>query len=385
MGVLTKDDVRQLAAPGNGPRVSLYLPTQPGGPEIGDNTSVRLKNVLREADERLRDAGVEEIDDLLAPARELLREDNFWRNPGAGFAVFLSRDGMRSFRLPLDVKEKVAVGDRFLLKPLLPLLVGDGRFWVLTLSQNRVRLLEGGMDRIREIDLHSIPQRLQDAVGYDFEERSLQFHTGAPNIGPGKSAAMFHGQGVGNDDQKAEVEKFLRAVDRALLELLPDKEAPLVVAAAEPALSIFREITKYPHLADESIEGSPDQKSPEELHRAAWTVVEPGFLKERREAREHFHELSGTGKASVGVEEVVPAVFDGRVDTLFVATDRELWGRYDPESRQLVIEKEPGADRYDLLDVAAAEALQRSARVYAVPAERVPEGGESGLAAIFRY
>jgi hypothetical protein len=37
----------------------------------------------------------------------------------------------------------VVVTDRFHIKPLLPLLSGDGRFYVLALSQSEVRLLQG--------------------------------------------------------------------------------------------------------------------------------------------------------------------------------------------------------------------------------------------------
>jgi hypothetical protein len=273
----------------------------------------------------------------------------------------------------------VVVDDRFHLKPLLPLLVGDGRFFVLALSQKQVRLMEGSMTRIRELDLHSVPQRLQDAVGYDWQERFLQFHTASA-----RSSAIFHGHGAG-DDQKAEVEKFLRAVDRALLELLRDKQVPLVIAAAEPILSMYREISKHPHLADTGIPGSPDQLSAEQLHGQAWQLVEPGFLAQRRAWADRYAELAGTGRATDRLLDILPAVFDGRVETLFIATDQERWGRYDPEARQATLVQEPSPGDHELLDLAAVEALNRGASVYAVPADRLPTDNGTGIAAIFRY
>lgn len=387
MGLLTVDDVRELAASGDGTRVSFFFPTEPGGPEIGAKNSIRLKNVLREAEERLQAHGCSatEIDELLKPVRDLLPQDDFWLNPAAAFAGFLSDEGLRHYRLPMEVAERVVVGDRFFLKPLLPLLVGDERFYVLALSQKSVRLLEGTMSRIRELDLRSIPQRLQDVVGYDWEERSLQFHTAVPGGGAQVGRSMFHGHGAGVDDQKGEIEKFLRVVDKALLELLPDKDSPLVVAAAEPVLSIYRDVSKHPQLMQEGIEGNPDQKSAEELHDAAWELVEPGFLEERRQARDQYNELAGTGRATDRLRDIVPATFDGRVGTLFVATDCERWGRYDAETREVALHDEPEPADHDLLDVAAIEALDRGAKVYAVPAERIPGDNGTGIAAIYRY
>ena len=67
---------------------------------------------------------------------------------------------------------------------------GDGAFFVLALSQGSVRLFEGSRDGIRELDLADIPTSLRDAVGYDYEQRSLQFHTGA---GAGDWAAAWKG------------------------------------------------------------------------------------------------------------------------------------------------------------------------------------------------
>jgi len=47
----------------------------------------------------------------------------------------------------------VVVSDRFHLKPLLPLLTGDGRFYILALSQNQVRLLQGTRYSVRGLYL----------------------------------------------------------------------------------------------------------------------------------------------------------------------------------------------------------------------------------------
>ncbi|RPJ11944.1 MAG: hypothetical protein EHM37_10145 [Deltaproteobacteria bacterium] len=49
-------------------------------------------------------------------------------------------------RITMDMmafKELAVVSHRFHVKPLLPVLTSDGTFYILALSQNQLRLLEG--------------------------------------------------------------------------------------------------------------------------------------------------------------------------------------------------------------------------------------------------
>ena len=56
------------------------------------------------------------------------------------------------------------VDDRFHVSPLLPLIAGDGHFFVLALSQNQIRLLEGTRDRVEEVELPGVPLGVRDAL-----------------------------------------------------------------------------------------------------------------------------------------------------------------------------------------------------------------------------
>ena len=57
-------------------------------------------------------------------------------------ALFRAPGFTQVFHLPRAFPERCAVGDRFFLKPLLPLVAEDDVFYVLALSRNEVRLLE---------------------------------------------------------------------------------------------------------------------------------------------------------------------------------------------------------------------------------------------------
>jgi hypothetical protein len=368
------------------PRISIFLPTHERGPETKQDP-IRLANLLDEAQRALENADSgREAAGLLAPARGLLKDEDFWQHQSRGLALFLSPDGMRRHRLPIELRERVVVSDRFHVKPLLPLLTGVGRFHVLALSQARVRLFDASRDSIRAIDLHDVPESLRDVVGYDWEEKSLQFHSAAAGAraGGGGPGVVFHGHGSAKDDTKPEVKKYIQAVDRGVLRLLRDRGRPLVLAAVEYVAAMFRATSKYPNITDEIVEGNPDRLSPEELRDAAWKIVEPQFQAIRDAATARYRELGSgsTPHTSDELETILPAAFAGRVQTLFVARDVEQWGCYDPETTQVLLHGRHTNGDDDLLDVAAAETLVRDGEIYALDAEDMPG---SPIAAIFRY
>lgn len=386
MDPISRPELESLLTPDRGPCVSIFMPTVRAGAETQQNP-IRFKNLVREAEGRLAERGVEkgEAAEVLAPAARLIDDHDFWQHQDAGLAVFLAPGFERRYRLPIEVKELAAVEDRFHVKPLLSLLDGDGAFFILALSKGRVRLFEGGRFRVREVDLDGVPTSLEEALGHELTESHLQFHTGtaATRGGRGDRSAVFHGQGAGEEDEKAEIKRYFDILDRGLRERLNDHRAPLVLAGVDYLLPIFREATGYPHLVEGGVHGNPDDLRPEELHEKAWELVEPHFAATRETDAERFHERVGTGRASGRLGEVVPAAFDGRVDTLFVARGVHRWGSFDRAERQLRLDDEPGPGSEDLLDTAAVQTYLNGGTVHAVDPEEVP--GDEPLAAVFRY
>ncbi|MFQ5528908.1 MAG: hypothetical protein ACE5FP_01030, partial [Gemmatimonadota bacterium] len=122
-----------------------------------------------------------------------------------------------------------------------------------------------------------------------------------------------------------------------------------------------------------------------QLHEQGWDLVAPVFEAGRREAQMTFEELhsSRSARTSDDLEQILPAVFGGRVETLFVARDVEVWGRYDPATSVLLLHDQLRAGDCDLLDVAAAETLNRHGGIYALHRDGMPGGGS--IAATYRY
>jgi len=107
---------------------------------------------------------------------------------------------------------------------------------------------------------------------------------------------------------------------------LGDAQAPLILAGVAYLFPLYREANTYPHLLEEGVPGNPDRVSLETLHKQAWTIVGPSFLQARQEASARYREYAATGRASHTVREIVPAAYDGRVESLFLETEQEHGG-----------------------------------------------------------
>jgi hypothetical protein len=388
MDTLKKTDLRELVERHGKWHVSIYLPTQRAGRDQQQNP-IRLKNLLGEAEKKLLEYGVRrpEAEEMLRPVGELLNDRDFWQHQGDGLAVFLSDGYSRFFRLAERFDEMVVVSNSFHVKPILPLLTGNGNFYILALSMNQVRLLRASRDHVSEVELVDMPKSMGEALQIEDPQKNLGFHTGTQNtVGGtgGERPAIFYGAGV-EANKKDDILQYFHKVDEGLSRHLEDESLPMVIAAVDYLQPLYREASTYRNLLEAGIEGSPDRQDAKELLAEAWERVEPIFTRNQQEALERFAELHGqqNGLASSDLEPVVRAAAGGRVETLIVPMGVQRWGRYDPETNSIRLDPEPTPWNDDLLNFAAVQTLLNSGNVYVVPQDLVP--GQSEIAAIYRY
>ena len=383
MNVLRKNDLKRLMDKYEGPCVSIFMPTHRGRAE-SQQDQIRFKNLFREAEKGLSQGGLRSphVKDLLMPAQKLLTDAPFWQKQIDGLAVFVCQNLFHYFRFPYRFEELVVVADRFHLKPLLPLLSGDERFYILALSQNQVKLFQGTRFSISELNLEGIPESLADILNFDGPEKQLQLHTGTPGSNVGRGA-IFHGHGAGTDDAKDNIMQYFRQIDKGLRQIVKDEQVPLVLAGVEYLFPIYREANTYPYLVDEGITGNPEGLSAKDLHEQAWSIVESSFQKAEKDAVEKYNKFAGTEKTSCDVRKIVSDSYHGRVDLLFVAIGIQHWGSFDAGNDMVHLhdKKQPGDA--DLLDFAAIQTFLQGGSVYAVKPHQIPD--KAPLAAVFRY
>lgn len=386
MELLRIDNLRTLVEYRQWPSISMYLPTHRTGRKEIREDSIRLKNAIAEAKERLHDTGYprDQAARLLESAGNLVVNQSFWLYQSDGLAIFASPEVSQYYRLPLRFEDEVVVTDHFAIKQLVPIFSEDGRFYVLALSQRQVRFFQATRLGIQEVAVPEMPKSIGDLRQYDAVEEHLQAHTLAITQAA-TTNLVFHGGGGIADKAtyKSDLVQFVRAVARKLEKYLNSSAAPLVLAGVEYEQAFYRQENTYRHLLDEGIVGNPEGLDQNQLHEAAWEIVEPRFTEARRDILGHYADLSNTDKTSDMLETILPAAYHGRVRALFIQTNARVWGRFEPDTLSVAVHESSAEGDADLIDLATVYVLEHQGTIYALGKEEMPT--DSPQAAIFRY
>lgn len=380
--MLSLEQFNQLVQHQDQNSLSIYMPTVKAGREIQQNP-VRLKNTISEARSRLEEKGLRgvDIEEYLEPIQQLLSNRDYWQNQEKGLALFLASNLFEVFRLPLEFDDTLMINSRFYIKPLLPLFVENERFYLLTLSRKNLRLFVGTRFDLAEKPLPDTPTNLQEALKYDDPERELHYRAGA--TGSTGEGAIYHGHHP-ESDQNADLKRYFQLVDQGVMDVIGDQSAPLLLAGLDYLHPIYHQVNSYGNLLDRGVISNPDRLQPSELHQNAWEIMEKQTSDSRARAIERYLGL-GEELTSRELEEIVPAAYHARVDTLFVDLEQAVWGSFDPQLDSLSRSSPEDPQSRDLIDLAVIHTLLKGGRILVLREGDSPEISQEGVAAILRY
>lgn len=361
---------------------SIYMPTYRTGADMLQGPS-RFKNLLRMTGESFTATGMRssDVSKTLAPAHKLLTDAFFWRNQAEGLAVFLCPEFLRYYRLPINFKEMVSVGERFNIKPLFPLLTGDGQYYVLAVSQKDIKLLQCTRFGYREVKLpSSVPTSLVEAMKYEDLDRSSQYHS---HVGDneyhghiGSEAAgvtmISHGKSIA-EENKDRILRYFHDVDHGLREILHDERSPLIFSGVEYLYPIYRQANTYSQLVKIPVTGNPDRVAPQGLHLKAWELIQPQFEITRLKSLAKYRQLAGTGYTSSDLNEIVINSYRGKIDTLFVDGTREQWGVFDRDTLTVRTHDKAESCDEDLLDLALTNTIVHKGTAFVLKKDELPD------------
>jgi len=357
---------RELIGHRGAPAISMYLPTGRGFPDSRQNT-VRYRDLVRRAGELLKPHIIErdgasrwlgKLESLLTP--------EFWAHPLDGLAVFVGPGVEVYYRLPRTVPEDVFVGDTFYTRPLMNFLRINRRFYVLALSKRKVMLFAGDPFGLQPAGMSGVPANIEEALGDEVTQDSLRFHSG----GTGRAGAVFTGQGAGEDDERQDLERYFRVVDRSLRRLLAGETAPVLLATVVKHHSIYRSVSRLPNLAEASLTGNFDTATAEQIYAAARPVILPELEAQEDQVLALHEKLAGAGRATDNLDEMGRAVIAGRIQHLLLEENARVAGRLDPQSG--AVDSGEDGKPSDVLDDLAEQTLLRGGETIVLPAARMP-------------
>ncbi len=321
---ISKCDLLELLEVHTSICISLYVQTSPSGRDA-TNGHLELKCLLSKVDEHLRAEGRrwDEIADVLGRALALVDNPEFWKHQREGLAIFMTKGLFRMFKLPIRVPTLEVVAKTFHVTPLLQLLEEeDETFYVLSLSDTRVRLFKATKNSFDEMSIKGIPLTISEA--FDDDRSSQNPHqqanrtiNGRTNIGILQENSVSD---LGQVQNQADYRRLYKKVDAAIQNSIGQNPLPMVLAGNAYLLLIYRKMNTYANLVIAEVHGAPDRKPEIELHRAAWEVAAKHFAPANKSAKESFQYALAKGAASYNPNEITKAATEGRIDKLFFAS-----------------------------------------------------------------
>ncbi len=113
---------------------------------------------------------------------------------------------------------------------------------------------------------------MQQELNIDEQPKELQTHTVAA-ASRGKGSEGFHGQYEETQVDKEMLTQFFRRIDHKLHDALKDTSIPLVIAGVDYLLPLYRQVSTYPHLLLEEIQGNLEHATLDEVLQQASRLV----------------------------------------------------------------------------------------------------------------
>ncbi|WP_121666577.1 baeRF7 domain-containing protein [Mesonia aquimarina] len=381
------DDFNDLASYNSSLCISIFLPTHTKGKEVLEKENkTHLKSLWIEIKKDLDSEKIskEEYASMEAKISDLLEDPQFWRHQDAGLAIFITHDFFNYYQVPVHFKPDYYILNNFYLLPLIPLLSTQKEFYLLDLSLKDVAFYKASKQYIEAIEIEDLtPDRLEDRVGFDYKEKSLQ----ARSLSSGNEETQFHGHGGSNRNENVEIKQFFSAVNEGLQTYINStQEIPLVVACDNHLFPIYQEANTYTYLWEKPAPMSSTHKEKELLENAL-TVITPYLNEEVETALTQYTSLPPSNTSSA-IQDILPAAHQGKIETFFITKGKEIWGNYDSMKQKVEISEhsveEGNTNHIPLLNTAAIEVFNKGGKVFLVESWDIQEDNQPAHA-IFRY
>lgn len=231
---MEKINLKNLAERKDDILVSIYLPTHRTSPE-NKQDRVRYKNLLDKAYDLIQESETSvNPDEFLKEAIELRENINFWEHATEGLAVLVDKDNTEIIKLTGNTPERVVVGNRFHILPLINYYELPNDYYLLDVSKDRFNVYTAGAEGIEELETKGIYNKFDEL--YDDKDIESDLHS------TGGSATSFHGHKAKPEIDEKETEKYLRYLSKELTDFFKAKGNPIVLFGTVEVVSEFKEI-----------------------------------------------------------------------------------------------------------------------------------------------
>lgn len=365
---MTHEDLLKLTSVQEGPCISLYLSSLPSHLlEMDYESLLRRAAHLYSYDKSVGSA--------LANSMGFMRPlYNF--NPcehlspsHPGLAIFVNKHWQGFYSAPHAVPSKVVVSESFHLKPLLADLQGDHAYHALVLTADEALLIHGHNQVGSELHTFLFHHgSSSDSIHWKYLDQSEDFQ-----IRHLKNSTRSRGLIDGHAKKRSDNKLFFRWIESKIKQEPGFQSWPLLIFSNETLFQSYREITSHPRpelcLVDTK-KGLP--RTDAVIHRAQESI--------RKQVQAHKNLTTLDAQIAWRKEKILEdllkiskAALGGKVKTLFLRENVEIWGQLHRKSGQITFhKKQQDSKDDDILDDIACEVIRRGGEVIVLNGKDMP-------------
>jgi hypothetical protein len=274
--------------------VTIILNTHRTKPD-NQKDALNLKNLIKEAESRLltdeskRDAK-HLIERLNALAGKIDHNYNL-----ESLILFVNEDIAEYTRLPIAVKDRVVIDHTFATRDLVRALHFETNYYVLVLSQQKVRLIEAFNDKVIE------------EIGKPFPIENTQFYS--TNRAELSNASR----------QTNLVAEFFNRIDKEVNTIRKQNPLPVLICSEEGNYHEYLKIADQKHsIYDTFLNKNRLDEKDHAIIDEAWNIVKEYTINKNNERKSELLKAVSSGKFLSDVNDIWKAINEGRVQTIFI-------------------------------------------------------------------
>jgi hypothetical protein len=341
--------------------ITIILNTHRTSPD-NKKDAITLKNLIKDAEERLfADEHKRDAKQLVERLKYLEAKIDHSHNLES-LILFVNEDISEYTRLPVAVEERVVIDHTFATRDLVRALHIETNYYVLVLSQQKVRLIEAFNDKVVE------------EIGNLFPIENKQFYS--TNKAELSNASR----------QTKLVSEFFNRVDKEVNKIRKENPLPVLICTEEGNFHEYLKIAdqKQSIFATYLNKNRVDEKA-HHIITEAWKIVKEYTVEKNNARKSELLKAVGQNKFLSDTNEIWQAIKQGRIQTIFIEQ-----GKFQPavwEDDQIQYVSDDLRDIKEVVDDIYDELIEANMN-YGGDVVFLPKGELSefnGFGAITRY
>lgn len=278
--------------------VTIILNTHRTSPD-NKKDPLTLKNLIKEAEERLfadeskRDAKIL-VDRLKALESKIDHSHNL-----ESLVLFVNEDIAEYTRLPIAVEDRVVIDYTFATRDLVRALHFETNYYVLVLSQQKVRLIEAFNDKVVA------------EIGNPFPIENNQFYST-------NKAELSNA-----NRQTNLVAEFFNRVDKEVNKIRKENPLPVLICTEEGNFHEYLKIADQKQaIFDTFLNKNRVDEKDHHIIAEAWKTAKDYMASKNNARKAELEQAVSQNKFLSDTNEIWQAIKEGRVQTLFIEEDK---------------------------------------------------------------